>query len=225
MKAIIMTGAGSGLGKELSFLLAEQGYHLILTGRTEEKLTDVQAEIEAKGGNASVLVLDIRILEDVKEKALILSKNYELYGLVNNAGVGFFGPFAESSDQEIEAMFTTNTLGSIHMTKAILPYLTMNDAGLVLNIISTAGLRGKTNEAVYCASKFAVRGFTESLQKEYEDTGIRFVAAYMGGMDTPFWEDSDHVGNPSRFSSPAEVATLIIENLDKDEIIIESKKS
>jgi short-subunit dehydrogenase len=225
MKAIIMTGAGSGLGKELSFLLAEQGYHLILTGRTEEKLTDVQAEIEAKGGNASVLVLDIRILEDVKEKALILSKKYELYGLVNNAGVGFFGPFAESSDQEIEAMFTTNTLGSIHMTKAILPYLTMNDAGLVLNIISTAGLRGKTNEAVYCASKFAVRGFTESLQKEYEDTGIRFVAAYMGGMDTPFWEDSDHVGNPARFRSPAEVATLIIENLDKDEIIIESKKS
>lgn len=225
MKAIIMTGAGSGLGKELSLRFAEQGYHIILTGRTEEKLQRVQAEIAENGGNASVLVLDIRNLEDVKEKALILSKKYELYGLVNNAGVGFFGPFSESSDQDIESMFATNTLGTIHMTRAILPYLSLNETGLVLNIISTAGLRGKKNEAIYCASKFAVRGFTESLQQEYKETGIRFVAAYMGGMDTPFWEASDHIDDPSRFRSPAEVAALILKNISKDEIIIESKKS
>jgi len=225
MKAIIMTGAGSGLGKELSLLLAKQGYHMILTGRTEDKLLDVQAQIEQSGGSATTLELDIRNLEDVKEKAILLSKKYNLYGLVNNAGVGYFGPFSDISDQEIEGMFQTNVFGTIHMTKAILPYLELNQEGLVLNIVSTAGLRGKKNEAVYCSSKFAVRGFTESMQKEYEGTGIRFVAAYMGGMDTPFWEGSDHVADTSRFRSASEVAEMIINSLDQDAIVIESKKS
>lgn len=225
MKAIIVTGAGTGLGKELALLLAKQGYHLILTGRTEDNLKNVQTQIEQTGGSATDLVLDLRNLEDIKEKALLISKKYEIYGLVNNAGLGYFGPFSEISDKEIEEMFQTNVFGTIQMTKAILPYMELNNDGLVVNIVSTAGLRGKKNEAVYCSSKFAVRGFTESLQKEYEGTGIRFVAAYMGGMNTPFWEESDHVSDPSRLRSPAEVAEIIIENLEKDEIVIESKKS
>ncbi|MBT2695370.1 SDR family NAD(P)-dependent oxidoreductase [Bacillus sp. ISL-55] len=225
MKAIIVTGAGTGLGKELALLLAKQGYHLILTGRTEDTLKKIQNQIQQTGGSATDLVLDLRNLEDIKEKALLISKKYEIYGLVNNAGLGYFGPFSEISDKEIEEMFQTNVFGTIQMTKAILPYLELNNDGLVVNIVSTAGLRGKKNEAVYCSSKFAVRGFTESLQKEYEGSGIRFVAAYMGGMNTPFWEESDHVADPSRLRSPAEVAKIIIENLDKDEIVIESKKS
>lgn len=225
MKAIIVTGAGTGLGKELALLLAKQGYHLILTGRTEDNLKNVQTQIEQTGGSATDLVLDLRNLEDIKEKALLISKKYEIYGLVNNAGLGYFGPFSEISDNEIEEMFQTNVFGTIQMTKAILPYLELNNDGLVVNIVSTAGLRGKKNEAVYCSSKFAVRGFTESLQKEYEGTGIRFVAAYMGGMNTPFWEESDHVADPSRLRSPTEVAEIIIGNLEKDEIVIESKKS
>lgn len=225
MKTIIVTGAGTGLGKELALLLAKQGYHLILTGRTEDKLKNVQTQIEKTGGSATNLVLDLRNLEDIKEKALLISKKYEIYGLVNNAGLGYFGPFSEISDKEIEEMFQTNVFGTIQMTKTILPYLELNNDGLVLNIVSTAGLRGKKNEAVYCSSKFAVRGFTESLQKEYEGTGIRFVAAYMGGMNTPFWEESDHVADPSRLRSPAEVAAIINDNLEKDEIVIESKKS
>lgn len=225
MKAIIVTGAGTGLGKELSLLLAKQDYHMILTGRTEDKLNAVKEQIEQSGGSATALTLDLRNLEDIKEKALLISKKHDLYGLVNNAGLGYFGPFSESSDTEIEEMFQTNVFGTIHMTKAILPYLELNHEGLVLNIVSTAGLRGKKNEAVYCSSKFAVRGFTESLQKEYEETGIRFVAAYMGGMNTPFWDESEHVADPTRLRSAAEVAEIIIDNLEKPEIVIESKKS
>ncbi|MCM3124552.1 SDR family oxidoreductase [Mesobacillus sp. AQ2] len=225
MKAIIVTGAGTGLGKELSLLLAKQDYHMILTGRTEDKLNAVKEQIEQSGGSATALTLDLRNLEDIKEKALLISKKHELYGLINNAGLGYFGPFSESSDTEIEEMFQTNVFGTIHMTKAILPYLELNHEGLVLNIVSTAGLRGKKNEAVYCSSKFAVRGFTESLQKEYEETDIRFVAAYMGGMNTPFWDESEHVADPARFRSAAEVAGIIIDNLEKPEIVIESKKS
>lgn len=153
------------------------------------------------------------------------SKSYKIFGLVNNAGVGNFGPFSKITQQEISEMLNTNVLGTILMTKAVLPFLQEQGEGLLINIISTAGLRGKVNEAVYAASKFAVRGFTESLQKEYENSTIDIKAVYMGGMDTPFWEGGNHVTDTSRFRSAKEVAKMIIEQIDQEEIIIESKKS
>ncbi|MFP5110409.1 SDR family NAD(P)-dependent oxidoreductase [Neobacillus sp. C211] len=225
MKTIIITGAGSGLGKELAHLFSQKGYHLLLTGRTFDKLTTTKEEIEASGGSADILPIDIGNAKDVSKKAEEISHTYNIYGLVNNAGVGHFGPFVEMNEHHITEMINTNVLGTLMMTKAILPLLLKTSEGRILNIISTAGLRGKVNEAVYVASKFAVRGFTESLQKEYEGSGIKFNAVYMGGMDTPFWENSDHVKDTSRFRSPREVAEIIIEQMDQDSIIIESKKS
>jgi short-subunit dehydrogenase len=225
MKAVMITGAGSGLGKELAFLFSKQGYQLLLIGRTAEKLTAIKKEIEALGGNATIVPIDIRNGEQVRAKIEELSHTYQLIGLVNNAGVGHFGPFEEIDEQEISSMLDTNILGTILMTKAALPHLLKSDEARIMNIISTAGLRGKVNEAVYCASKFAVRGFTESLQKEYEKSNIKITGIYMGGMDTPFWAGSDHIKNPSALRSPKEVAEIIFEQLDQDSIIIESKKS
>ncbi|MDQ0200686.1 SDR family NAD(P)-dependent oxidoreductase [Neobacillus ginsengisoli] len=222
MKTIIVTGAGSGLGKNLAILLSQKGYHLLLTGRTAEKLTTTKKEIEADGGKADIVVLDIRNPDEVMKTVEEFSQNFDLFGLVNNAGVGHFGPFTDISDQQITDMLDTNVLGTILMTRSVLPHLS---DGLIMNIISTAGLRGKVNEAVYAASKFAIRGFTESLQKEYEDSTIKINAVYMGGMDTPFWENSDHVKDTSRFRTPREVAEIIIDQMDRDSIIIESKKS
>jgi len=225
MKTIIITGAGSGLGKELALLFSQKGYHLMLTGRTSEKLIAVKQEIENAGGTADILTLDIRNTEDVVNKIQEISNSYEIYGLVNNAGIGHFGPFTNMNEQQISEMLDTNVLGTILMTKAILPVLEQNRKGQIMNIISTAGLRGKVNEAVYVASKFAVRGFTESLQKEYEGSGIKFNAVYMGGMDTPFWDESDHIRDKSRLRSAKEIAEIIIGQMDQASIIIESKNS
>ncbi|WML57372.1 SDR family oxidoreductase [Neobacillus sp. PS2-9] len=223
MKTMIVTGAGSGLGKELAFLFSKKGFHLLLVGRTIEKLVEAKQEIEALGGKADLLSLDISNNEDVVSKLNGLNERYQVAGLVNNAGVGHFGPFIEMDDTQIKEMLETNVWGTILMTKAILPLLSQNGEGRIMNIISTAGLRGKVNEAVYVASKFAVRGFTESLQKEYEGSGIKFNAVYMGGMDTPFWDESTHVSDKSRFRSPKEVAEIIMDQIDQDSIIIESK--
>ncbi|MEH7083900.1 SDR family oxidoreductase [Neobacillus drentensis] len=225
MKTIIITGAGSGLGKELAHLFSQKGYHLLLTGRTIEKLTSVRDEIIADGGKADILPIDIQNADDVSKKVEEISDTYTICGLVNNAGVGHFGPFVDIDDRQMSEMINTNILGTLLMTKAILPLILKTPDGRIMNIISTAGLRGKVNEAVYAASKFAVRGFTESLQKEYEDHSIKINAVYMGGMDTPFWDHSDHVKDPSRFRTPSEVAEIIMEQIDQDTIIIEGKKS
>jgi short-subunit dehydrogenase len=225
MKTIIITGAGSGLGKELSLLFSQQGYHVLLTGRSVGNLSAVKEEIEKAGGVADYVVLNVQKEADILNRVNEISMNHKVVGLVNNAGVGRFGPFGNITQQEISEMLDTNVLGTILMTKAVLPLLQEQGEGLLINIISTAGLRGKVNEAVYAASKFAVRGFTESLQKEYENSPINIKAVYMGGMDTPFWEGSNHIEDASRFRSAKEVAKMIIEQIDQDEIIIESKKS
>lgn len=225
MKTIVITGAGSGLGKELAFLFSQKGFHLLLTGRTTEKLNTVKMEIESAGGRADILQLDIRNHEDVFGKIKEISHTFDIFGLVNNAGIGHFGAFAEMNVQQMNEMLDTNVYGTILMTKAILPILEQTGEGQIMNIISTAGLRGKVNEAVYVASKFAVRGFTESLQMEYEGSGIKFNAVYMGGMDTPFWDESDHIKDKTRLRSAKEIAKIIMEKLDQDSIIIEFKNS
>ncbi len=224
MKTFIVTGAGTGLGKEMAILLAKKGYHLLLIGRSEGRLQAVKEQIERFGGKADFLSLDIRKALEIGEELSGLNERYEVYGLVNNAGVGHFGPFDQLTDQQIQEMLETNVLGTIQMTKAVLPLLLHQGEGHIVNIISTAGLRPKVNESVYVASKFAVRGFTESLQKEYEGTNIKLTAAYMGGMNTPFWDNSDHVKDPSRFRTAEEVAQIIVNHMDQDSIIIESKK-
>ena len=223
MKSVIITGAGSGLGKELALLFAGQGFHIILTGRTLNKLQSVEQEIHEAGGSAQSYTVDITQTKDIS-KLITQLQNHELYGLINNAGVGHFGPVNSLSAQDIQEMFETNTLGTIYMTQAVLSLLKEKNEGLLMNIISTAGLKGKVNESVYVASKFAVRGFTESLQKELENTNIKVKAVYMGGMDTPFWNESDHIKDKSRLRSPKEVAAMILDHMEEDSIVIESKK-
>ncbi|MGG3914045.1 SDR family NAD(P)-dependent oxidoreductase [Rossellomorea vietnamensis] len=223
MKTAIITGGGSGLGKELGKLLSQQGYHIFLLGRTEDRLKEAGTEIENIGGQVSFVTLDIRSLHDIQQFSRNHLNDLNVELLIHNAGVGYFGPFEESSDDELISMFETNALGPIRLTKALLPKL--EPKSTIINIISTAGLRGKKNESLYVASKFALRGFGESLQKEYEGSDLRIVNAYMGGMDTPFWENSDHISDTSRLRSPKEVAeTIVNEYQEKDEIVIESKK-
>jgi short-subunit dehydrogenase len=224
MKALLITGAGSGLGRELALLFSQNNLHILLVGRSQDKLQRVKMEIEQLGGKADVIQADIRSYHEISAKIKQLSEHYTLQGVINNAGVGYFGPFVKIEEKEIVEMTETNFLGTIYVTKAILPILEQQNSGFVMNIISTAGLRGKVNEAAYVASKFAVRGFTESLQKEYENSNIKFTPVYMGGMDTPFWENSDHIKDPSRLRSPKEVAEIIMSQLDEESIVIENQK-
>jgi uncharacterized protein len=222
METIVITGAGTGLGKELALQYAEQGNTIILTGRRLDPLLDVQKEIEQRGGKAFSYTLDIRNYENVKATIEEILKHHQVTCLVNNAGVGYFGPFTSLTEEQIHDMIETNVKGTIFMTKSFLPYFHTIPKAKILNIISTAGLRGKVNESVYVASKFAIRGFSESLVKELEQTNISVTAVYMGGMDTPFWEGTDHIKDRSRLRSAKEVAQQIIaEDNGQPEIIIQ----
>ncbi|MDX5476719.1 MAG: SDR family oxidoreductase [Bacillaceae bacterium] len=214
MKTILITGAGTGLGKALALAYSRLGYIIILTGRREETLKLVEKEIQDNGGQAFSYPLDITNYKDLAKKVEQIIDEHEVHVLVNNAGVGCFGPLNELRMDDIKECIMTNVNGTIYMTKALLPYLSKLKDAKVLNIISTAGLKGKVNESVYVASKYAIRGFTESLQKEWEGK-ITFKAVYMGGMATPFWENTDHIADKSRLKDPTMIAEKIVQ-LDEE---------
>ncbi|WP_349409484.1 SDR family oxidoreductase [Pseudalkalibacillus sp. SCS-8] len=223
MKNVLITGAGTGLGRSLALQYGKDGNHVYLIGRRLEPLEKVAQEIQEAGGQATPITCDITDYEDVKQH--LFTKKLEDISLdliINNAGTGVFGPLESYGDDEIDQVLATNVKGTINMTRAALPSLVEQGNGQIMNIISTAGLRGKKNESVYVASKFAVRGFTESLIKELEGTSIKITAVYMGGMDTPFWNETDHIKDRSRLKSSETVARMIVEqNVGQAEIFID----
>ncbi|MDN4527577.1 SDR family NAD(P)-dependent oxidoreductase [Fictibacillus fluitans] len=221
MKSVIITGGGSGLGAALAEEYAKK-YKVILIGRTLKKLTMVKDVLMQRGQQADCYACDVTSMEEVKHVFGQLFQREDIHMLINNAGSGIFGPLEKFTEEEVDLLLDTNVKGTLFTTMAALPYLKEKSEGKIMNVISTAGLRGKVNESVYCASKFAVRGFTESLVKELDGTGISVTAVYMGGMDTPFWEASDHVKDKSRFKTPQQVAVQIVsEDNGKAEIFID----
>ncbi|SIS48681.1 SDR family NAD(P)-dependent oxidoreductase [Salimicrobium flavidum] len=211
MGNVIITGAGSGLGKALAKRYVRAGHTIYLSGRDEDKLRSARHEIESEGGVTDTVVCDVTEAASIQE---MLKQVDTVDLIINNAGVGIFGELSTYEEEDIDAMLNTNVKGTILLTQAAQPKLEAS-GGRVLNIISTAGLKGKVNESVYCASKFAVRGFTESLHKEWEDKRIDATAVYMGGMNTPFWENSEHVSNPDKLRTPDEVAEIIFSQDDR----------
>jgi len=221
MKKILITGAGSGLGFELAKAYGAQGHYIVLVGRTEGKLVEAQNSLAEHGIQSECHVCDISDFDSVSLLRETIEKRHGAIDyLVNNAGVGFFGPLHTLELDEINMMLDINVKGTILMTQSFMNCTLER----ILNIISTAGLKGKPNESAYVATKFAVRGFSESLQKEFEGQALKVTAVYMGGMNTPFWDESTHIKDKSRLKSAKDVAEEIVQKDDgRPEIIIGGK--
>ncbi|WP_416730555.1 SDR family NAD(P)-dependent oxidoreductase [Fictibacillus sp. JL2B1089] len=220
-KTVIITGGGSGLGLALAREYNKM-YNVYLVGRNEERLKQAVQSFAHSENKVSYIVCDVTDYAKTESMLQSIFQSENVHALINNAGMGVFEPLEDLTEADITEMLETNVYGTIFATKLAFPLFKKQGFGKVMNIISTAGLRGKVNESVYCASKFAVRGFTESLVKEWDGTDIYPTAVYMGGMDTPFWDDSDHIADRSRLKSPEQVAALIVEQDDnRPEIFID----
>ena len=220
-KTVIITGGGSGLGLALAREYNKK-YNVYLVGRNEKKLEEAVQSFTHSENKVSYKVCDVTNYEQTESILQSIFQSENVHLLINNAGMGVFEPLENLSKTDITGMLETNVYGTIFPTKIAFPLFKKQGFGKVMNIISTAGLRGKVNESVYCASKFAVRGFTESLVKEWDGSNIYPTAVYMGGMDTPFWDESTHIADRSRLKSPEQVASLIVEQDDnRPEIFID----
>lgn len=199
----IVTGTSSGLGAELASALIKENYHVVGVSRTSSDLcTRFSAEFTEILGDISDPETGVRALA-----AANAAGRYDL--LINCAGMGVFGSPGEVTAEAIKGCINVNLTGLILMSEASTRDLT-NNKGMIVNIASTAGLKAKANEAIYCAAKWGVRGYTESLKLECKGSGLRVVGVYPGGMKTAFWAETEHTkAVRSGFMSAKDVAAAI----------------
>lgn len=227
-KVVVITGAGTGLGASLVKRFAALDYHICLIGRRVETLKEVIAKYQL--ANHSTYSLDVSKRGQVSEVfSEILEEHGQIDVLVNNAGVGYFDKAELITADQIDQMIDINLKGTIYCTQEVIPSMRERNSGTIINVISTAGLEGKDTEAVYCASKFGVRGFTESLLVELADTTIRVLGAYMGGMKTDFWDGIYERDSIGKLMDPEDVADIIMANalmrtnLNVDQVVIKNR--
>ncbi|MBA6292902.1 SDR family oxidoreductase [Colwellia sp. MB3u-70] len=175
---ILLTGATGGIGQAFSQLLFSSGANLVLVGRNQVKLTQLKAELLASNPEAknSVLTFVVDILQPAQRAHLIAQLAllpFEVNLLINNAGVSQFKLFEQASESEISHIMTTNTIAPMQLTQALLPLLKQCDKAQIINIGSTYGSIGFPGYTAYCASKFALRGFSQTLSRELADSNIR----------------------------------------------------
>jgi uncharacterized protein len=210
-KIAVITGAGSGLGASLAKKYAEDGYHVCLLGRTEDKLERTAQGLPNK--DYSIFSVDVSSKQEVSHVFAKIKENLGTIDvLVNNAGVGVFDLAENLSEEAVHQMIDINLKGTIFCTQEVLSDMKARNSGSILNIVSTAGLEGKTTESVYCASKFGMRGFHESLLVELEETDIHVFGAYMGGMKTEFWDGIFDASQTAGLMDPEDIADIIYHN-------------
>lgn len=214
-KNALITGAGKGIGKAVALALAAEGTNIILLARTKADLEKTAIEIEAFGVKAFIVTADISDIKSVNEaveKALAEFKTIDI--LINNAGIGKFGKFMDLTPEEFEQIIKVNLMGVYYATRAVLPGMIEQQSGDIVNISSTAGVKGAAATSAYSASKFAVMGLTESLMQEVRKHNIRVTALTPSTVATDMAKDLNLTdGNPDKVMQPEDVAELIVAQL------------
>ncbi|MBA6328524.1 SDR family oxidoreductase [Colwellia sp. MB02u-6] len=175
---ILLTGATGGIGQAFSRLLFSSGANLVLVGRNQAKLAQLKAELLAANPEVknSVVTFVVDILQPAQRAHLIAQLAllpFEVNVLINNAGVSQFKLFEQASESDISDIITTNTIAPMQLTQGLLPLLKQCKKAQIINIGSTYGSIGFPGYTAYCASKFALRGFSQTLSRELADSNIR----------------------------------------------------
>ncbi len=182
----VITGAGSGIGRALALRLARENIAGIAIADFNEQGLDETFSMLADGQiPISKHKIDVSKLDEVTRFVdEVMAKHGHASHLVNNAGVGLFGSFEQNSLEDFEWLMSINFWGVVYGCKVFLPILQKENSAHIVNISSVFGMIAPPEQTAYCASKFAVRGFTESLRHELEDTNVRVSSVHPGGIKT-----------------------------------------
>jgi NADP-dependent 3-hydroxy acid dehydrogenase YdfG len=182
-RTVVITGAASGIGRALAQRLSSHGCPVAIADVDERGLKETEATL---GGSTLTTVLDVRdadaqnaFAEEVRDWAPA-----PLGAVFNNAGVAVSSKVLDSVPEDDNWLWDINFHGVVNGTRAFLPILTAQDSGAIVNTSSVFGLVGMPNQSAYCAAKFAVRGFTDSLRQELRGTGVRAINVHPGGINT-----------------------------------------
>ena len=227
-KVVLITGASSGIGRASAIKFAEKGAVLILVARRKEKLDQVDKDLKKFNVSTLVCECDVSDKSQVKKMSKIVLEKYKSVDiLVNNAGFAIYGSVSSLTTEEIESQMATNYFGMIYCIKNFLPLMIKKKSGHIVNVASVAGSFGLPGIASYCASKFAMLGFSEGLKHELKGTGIGVTVVSPIMVRTNFFDHKSFESMPkySPTSLSAEtVANAILKaaNSPRLEIIVPS---
>ena len=185
-KVVVITGAGSGIGRALAQQFAAAGARLALSDINEAGLEETLAMLPPTASdNARSYILDVSSCDAVFAHAEEVKRDFgTAHYVINNAGVTIFGTVEHTSIEEYEWQLGINMWGVLYGTKAFLPMMLAQKEGCIVNISSVFGILGFPTQSAYNMSKFAIRGLTEALWSELEGTGVRAVSVHPGGIKT-----------------------------------------
>lgn len=214
-KIALITGAGKGIGRAIALALAAEGVHVGLLARTENDLQNLAGELKTSGHKCSISIADVSNLDSVNRAIDSITNDLgKVDILINNAGIGKFGKFLELEPAEWEEQIKVNLFGVYYVTRAVLPQMIDRQTGDIINISSTAGLKGSALTSAYSASKFGVMGLTESLMQEVRKHNIRVTAMTPSTVVTDLAIRSNLLNNnEERVMHPEDLAELIVAQL------------
>ena len=190
----LITGSTRGIGKVTALLLLQKGLNVIICSRSQQSVDNVIQEIHDKfpSKKENILGLKCNVSKQPDVKALV-DVSVKRFGsidiLVNNAGIVYFKNIMDTTEEEWDNTIDTNLKGIFLFTKEVLLYMLENKSGVIVNVSSGAGKSGFPNLSAYCASKFGVIGFTESIAKEVANNNVKVMSICPGGVDTKMIED------------------------------------
>ena len=184
-KVVLLTGAASGIGRAMAYSLASRGCHLALVDLDAEGLAETAQVARESAVEVSTHVLNITDREAVHAlPGRVLAVHAGIDILVNNAGVAAGGTFALLSEDHFDRVMAVNFHALVRMTRTFLPHLQTRDEALIVNLSSLFGLIALPEQSAYCASKFAVRGFSNALRFELANTDVAVCVVHPGGVAT-----------------------------------------
>ena len=226
-RTALITGASSGIGAAYARQLAAMGYNLVLVARREERLAALATELQERYPiNAQVVAADLSSPPGVERVETHIAGLERLDLLINNAGFGSPGSFAEANFANQLAMIQVHVVASVRLTRAALPLMMTRQRGAIINVSSIAGLVPIPGSATYSATKAYLKVFSEALQAELRDTYIKIQALCPGFTHTGFHDTPEHQGfgrsgiPDFMWMSAEEVAAQSLSGLDRHQVVL-----
>jgi uncharacterized protein len=193
-KTVVITGASSGIGRATALEMARRGANVVLGARRLDQLEQVAAECRALGVRAMAVGTDVTSAGDC---AQLIAQAGDVDVLVNNAGFAVFDAIADADVGGLREMMDTNFFGAVNATQAVLPQMLARRAGTIVNVASICGIMGYARMGGYCATKFALVGFTESLRDEVLRSGLRVALVCPATTKSEFFVRADRNKMPA----------------------------
>lgn len=210
-KVAIVTGASSGIGKEIALSFAQEGARVVLVARREAKLQEVAREVLSRGGESLVVPTDVS--QEMQVRPMV-SEALRGFGrvdiLVNNAGMGHWGPVVDFKTQDWDEVFNVNAKGTFLCCREVLPAMMEQKRGRIINISSDAGKIPFAECSAYCAAKAAVIAFSRCLALETLPHNIGVHVICPGYVDTPWYDNDPTAPDPSRMLKAEDIAQLAL---------------